>query len=115
MHYLSRELLDTLYFKLRISTLYQLQCCQCYGKCSDGSYLLDSYPGESPNYFDCLNKCLTYTDPNNPLAECRFFTHDYGVIDGGNCYLFSNCPTLDGSCLTCISGKFLSMLLSYFI
>ena len=84
------------------------QCCQCYGRCSDGSFLLNTYPGESPNYFDCLNKCLSYTDPNNPLAECRFFTHDYGVIDGGNCYLFSNCPALDGSCLTCISGKIVS-------
>jgi len=79
-----------------------IECCQCYGRCSDGSFLLNTYPGESPNYFDCLNKCLTYSDPNNPLAECRFFTHNYASPN--NCYLFSNCPTLDGSCLTCISG-----------
>ena len=80
-----------------------LQCCQCYGKCGAGSYLLATYPGDSPTYFDCLMKCQNYTDPNEPLAECRFFTHD--DASPNNCYLFSNCPSLDGSCFTCISGK----------
>ena len=91
--------------KLQIPTSNHFsQCCQCYGKCGEGSYLLATYPGESPNYFDCLQKCLNYADPNEPLAECRFFTHDYA--NQGNCYLFSNCPKLDGSCLSCISGKY---------
>ena len=93
------------YVKLQIPTSNHFsQCCQCYGKCGEGSYLLATYAGESPNYFDCLQKCLNYTDPNEPLAECRFFTHDYA--SQGNCYLFSNCPKLDGSCLSCISGKY---------
>ena len=95
------------HFKLQYQSTI-LQCCQCYGKCGDGSYLLATYPGDSPNYFDCLSKCLAFEDPNNPLAECRFFTHDYAAATGGNCYLFSNCPKLDGSCLTCISGELIS-------
>merc|ERR1712117_734361 len=79
-----------------------IECCQCYGKCAAGSYLLATYPGDSPTYFDCLMKCQTYTDPNEPLAECRFFSHDNASPN--NCYLYSNCPSLDGSCFTCISG-----------
>ena len=59
----------------------------------------------SPTYDDCLNKCLDYDDGG--LSECRFFTHDYG-FPGGNCYLYTNCPgdDFDGSCATCITGKF---------
>ena len=79
------------------------QCCNCSGKCGDGSFLLYAYPGVSPNYYDCLDKCLAYIDPNNPLVECGFFTHDVALE---KCYLYSNCPELDVSCLTCTTGKF---------
>ena len=40
------------------SSICIIQCCECYGRCDERSLLLASYPGESPIYFDCLNKCL---------------------------------------------------------
>ena len=80
-----------------------LQCCECYGLCSGGANLLLFTSGR--NYFECLNKCIDYADPNQPLDECRFFTHDSAIAEG-SCFLYSNCPELDGSCTTCTSGKF---------
>ena len=61
--------------------------------------------GVSPHYYDCLDRCLDYVDPNGGPGECRFFTHD-NAIAGGSCYLYSNCYELNPSCLTCISGIF---------
>ena len=74
--------------------------------CSDSSFVLAVYSGDSPDYNDCLSKCLAYIDPNNPLDECLYFTH--GGMHGGTCYLYSSCPGLS-SVNTCLSGEWFNL------
>ena len=33
---------------------------------------------------------------------CEWFTHDSA---GGQCYTFEDCPNIDESCATCVSGE----------
>ena len=38
------------------------------------------------------------------LRDCHYFTHNNAQANG-LCLLFNNCPEIDGSCTSCVSGK----------
>jgi len=82
--------------------------CYYYGQCDSTSSTQDVIAGVR-DYYACLQLCMDYTDDEGGF--CHYFTHDYS-LSGGVCYLYNNCPGIDGSCSTCVSGYYECPLLS---